>query len=70
MMLRQLTAVMTVAMTAAFCLHAQAQSVPAPSAASAWPVAPAPGLYQAFGEREGLRALMDDFVVRLKADAR
>ncbi len=66
MTLRQVIA----AMTAAFCLHAQAQSVPAPSAASAWPMAPAPGLYQAFGEREGLRTLMDDFVVRLKADPR
>jgi len=43
---------------------------PAPSAASAYPVAPAPGLYQAFGEQAGIRALMDDFVVRLKADAR
>jgi len=66
MTIRQLIA----AMTAAFCLHAQARSVPAPSAASAWPVAPAPGLYQAFGERAGLRTLMDDFVVRLKADPR
>ncbi|WP_253194550.1 group 1 truncated hemoglobin [Hydrogenophaga sp. A37] len=38
--------------------------------ASAYPVAPAVGLYQAFGEQAGIRALMDDFVVRLKADAR
>lgn len=38
--------------------------------ASAYPMAPAAGLYQAFGEQAGIRALMDDFVVRLKADAR
>ena len=38
--------------------------------ASAYPVAPAAGLYQAFGEQAGIRALMDDFVLRLKADAR
>jgi len=38
--------------------------------ASSYPVAPAAGLYQAFGEQAGIRALMDDFVVRLKADAR
>lgn len=42
----------------------------APSAASAYPVAPAAGLYQAFGEQAGIRSLMDDFVVRLKADPR
>lgn len=48
-----------------------AQSMrPAPSAASAYPVAPAAGLYQAFGEEAGIRSLMDDFVVRLKADSR
>ena len=48
-----------------------AQSMqPAPSAASAYPVAPAAGLYQAFGEEAGIRSLMDDFVVRLKADPR
>lgn len=58
-------------MASALCMQAQAQpATPAPSPASAWPVAPAPGLYQAFGERTGLRALMDDFVVRLKADPR
>jgi hemoglobin len=48
-------------------LHAQ---TPAPSAASAYPVAPAPGLYQAFGEQAGIRSLMDDFVQRLRADPR
>jgi hemoglobin len=47
----------------------QAQT-PAPSAASAYPVAPAPGLYQAFGEQAGIRSLMDDFVQRLRADPR
>ncbi|MDP3833967.1 MAG: group 1 truncated hemoglobin [Hydrogenophaga sp.] len=48
-----------------------ALSVPiAPSAASAYPVAPAPGLYQAFGEQAGIRSLMDDFVQRLRADPR
>lgn len=51
--------------------HAIAQSeTMAPSAASAYPVAPAAGLYQAFGEQTGIRSLMDDFVVRLKADPR
>ena len=45
---------------------AVAQSTPA----SAYPVQPAPGLYQAIGEKPGIRALMDDFVVRLKADSR
>lgn len=47
-----------------------AQSLPAASPASAYPVAPALGLYQAFGEQAGIRSLMDDFVLRLKADAR
>lgn len=57
--------------------HALAQTMtqsmataPKASPASAYPVAPAPGLYQAFGEQAGIRALMDDFVLRLKADAR
>jgi hemoglobin len=51
---------------------AQAMDKPmmAVTPASAYPVAPAAGLYQAFGEQAGIRALMDDFVVRLKADAR
>ena len=43
---------------------------PAPSDASAYPVAPAAGLYQAFGEQAGIRSLMADFVQRLRADAR
>lgn len=43
---------------------------PAPSAASAYPVAPAPGLLDALGGPTGIRALMNDFVVRLKADPR
>ena len=38
--------------------------------ASGYPVPPAPGLYQAFGEQAGIRALMDDFVQRLRADPR
>ncbi len=52
--------------------HAIAQSMnkPSPSPASAYPVAPAAGLYQAFGEQAGIRSLMDDFVQRLRADAR
>ena len=56
--------------------HALAQSMalqtaaPAVSPASAYPMAPAAGLYQAVGEQAGIRALMDDFVVRLKADPR
>lgn len=56
--------------------HAIAQSMalsaaaPAITPASAYPMSPAAGLYQAFGEQTGIRALMDDFVVRLKADPR
>ena len=46
------------------------QPAAAPSAASAYPMAPAAGGYQAFGEEAGIRSLMDDFVVRLKADPR
>lgn len=51
----------------------QAQTADKPlnvTPASAYPVAPAMGLYEAFGGQAGIRALMDDFVVRLKADAR
>lgn len=40
------------------------------SPASAYPVAPAAGLYDAFGGQAGIRALMNDFVTRLKADPR
>lgn len=58
------------ALAAGTCLAQTAAARPAPSDASAYPVAPAPGLYQAFGEQQGLRTLMDDFVKRLKADAR
>lgn len=50
--------------------HTFAQIAATPSAASAYPVAPAQGLYQAFGEETGIRKLMDDFVIRLKADPR
>lgn len=53
---------LTVALAA---LGAQAQNTAMPAAADA-----APGLYAAFGERAGIAALMDDFVVRLKADKR
>lgn len=42
----------------------------APSAASAYPVTPAPGLFEAFGGQTGIRGLMNDFVNRLKADPR
>ena len=49
---------------------AQSMSKPQPSPASAYPVAPASGLYQAFGEQAGIRSLMDDFAQRLRADAR
>jgi hemoglobin len=54
---------------------AQAESMahhgkPMASDASAYPVAPAPGLYEAFGEQVGIRSLMADFVQRLRADAR
>ncbi len=50
--------------------QASAPQMPMPSAASAYPVAPAAGLYEAFGEQAGIRTLMDDFVQRLRADAR
>lgn len=43
---------------------AQAQSSAAPAAAAT------SSLYLAFGERAGIAALMDDFVLRLKADKR
>ena len=60
-----IVATLALGSTAAF-----AQSKPQPSDASAYPVAPAAGLYQAFGEEAGIRSLMDDFVLRLRADAR
>ena len=44
--------------------------MPAASPASAYPVAPAAGLFDAFGGQTGIRALMNDFVGRLKADSR
>lgn len=52
--------------------HAIAQSLatPQPSAASAYPVAPATGLFDALGQQAGIRTLMEDFAQRLKADAR
>lgn len=53
---------------------ASAQSMdkpmPAASPASAYPVAPAAGLFDAFGGQTGIRALMNDFVGCLKADPR
>lgn len=51
--------------------QAQAQ-VPVTSVtpATAYPLVPAAGLYQAFGERAGIRALMDDVVKQLVADPR
>jgi hemoglobin len=60
-----IVATLALGSTAAF-----AQKKPQPSDASAYPVAPAAGLYQAFGEQAGIRSLMDDFVLRLRADAR
>jgi len=60
-----IVATLALGSTAAF-----AQNKPQPSDASAYPVAPAAGLYQAFGEQAGIRSLMDDFVLRLRADAR
>jgi hemoglobin len=62
----------TLTAVAMFSGHAIAQSIsrPAPSPASAYPLAPAAGLYQAFGEEAGIRSLMNDFVQRLRADAR
>ena len=60
-----IVATLALGSTAAF-----AQNKPQPSDASAYPVAPAAGLYLAFGEQAGIRSLMDDFVLRLRADAR
>jgi hemoglobin len=48
---------------------AQART-PVPFNATAYPVVPAAGLYQALGERPGIQALMDDMVKRLVADPR
>ncbi len=50
--------------------HAIAQGMAQPSPASAYPVAPAPGLFDALGQKAGIRSLMDDFTQRLRADAR
>jgi hemoglobin len=51
--------------------HAQSMDKAlAPSPASAYPVAPAAGLFDAFGGQTGIRTLMNDFVARLKADPR
>jgi len=53
--------------------HALAQtrtSASATSPASAYPMPPAPGLYQALGERQGIHLLMEDFARGLKADPR
>jgi hemoglobin len=40
----------------------------AQSNATSYPIAPAAGLYEAFGKEEGLRKLMDDFVQRVASD--
>ena len=66
-----LAALLTLGTSAA---HAQTMAAPhgkpMASNANAYPVAPAPGLYEAFGEQAGIRTLMADFVQRLRADAR
>lgn len=49
---------------------ALAQGTPQVTPASAYPMAPAPGLFPALGGQQGIRALMDDFAQRLRADAR
>ena len=51
-------------------LSAQAQNTTATATAITTPTAASSDLYIAFGERAGIAALMDDFVVRLKADQR
>ena len=71
--MKQLITLSALSLLALIGTPASAQSMDkplAPSAASAYPVAPAPGLYDALGGQTGLRALMNDFVNRLKADAR
>lgn len=50
--------------------QAQLVTAPAASPASGYPVEPAPGLYQALGEKAGLRTLMDDVVQRASTDPR
>lgn len=62
-----ISALLSLGATTAF---GQAPSPMKPSPATAYPTTPAAGLYAAFGEKAGIRALMDDFVVRLKADPR
>lgn len=61
-MKKMLTATLLASAIGLGAVVAQAQ----PAAAAETPT----GLYAAFGERAGIAALMDDFVVRLKADAR
>jgi hemoglobin len=70
--MKHLLLAITLTATAMASGHAIAQSMnsPAPSPASDYPIAPAAGLYQAFGEQAGIRSLIDDFVQRLRADAR
>lgn len=70
--MKHLITTVTITLLALASAHAQ-PTVGAPLAAtpaSSYPVAPAAGLYQAFGEQAGIRALMDDFVQRLRADSR
>lgn len=64
------TALTLLALASGATLAQSMQATPKPTAASAYPVVPAAGLYQAFGEEAGIRSLMDDFVIRLKADPR
>lgn len=72
--MKSLYAFASMALTLTLALaSAQAQPVPAPlpvTPASGYPMTPAPGLYQALGGQAGIRALMDDFVLRLRADPR
>ena len=51
-------------------LSAQAQTATANATATSNPAVSSSDLYIAFGERAGIAALMDDFVVRLKAHQR
>jgi hemoglobin len=64
------TSLILAALSAGQALAQPVARPPAASPASAYPVPPAPGLYQALGERQGIRLLMDDFARGLRADPR
>jgi hemoglobin len=71
--MKQLITLSSLALLTLLGTPALAQTMDKPMAvtpASAYPVAPAAGLFDAFGGQTGIRTLMNDFVARLKADPR